>query len=358
VRRGRSGLTDPLPSTEADEVFLAEDVRFEAGAVLRQAAFAGSSSVRHRSDRKGARPSLPVFSPAVRHAVYAAIDEASRQGVEHPGPRHLLPALLAVPGNAAARLAAQWVPAQALEQMALGNWPDGISDPAPWRVVDTLIAWRILPTSGPRLWRPLWRAGIWAANKVLFQRAYRRYGARYGHPLLSYIEADATENAVRIGKDRVTAAHVMLSLVEFHEELAAAGKALPDEVGRWNRAGAILAAHGVQAHPALLVAVGLAAAPADAEDQIADVPTEGWWPREAGLAAPAQGRTALTALREASLSAYRRGHPYAGTTHLLATLLAEPDGPAARLLRELGADPDTLRSEAVQLLEGVEQDDR
>jgi hypothetical protein len=142
----------------------------------------------------------------------------------------------------------------------------------------------------------------------------------------------------------------MLSLVEFHEELVSAGKALPDEVARWSRAGAVLTAHGVQTRPAVPVAAGLPAAPSDAEDQLAGVPTEGWLPPKAGFAAPAQGRTALIALRQASLSAYRLGHPYAGTTHLLAALLADSDGPAARLLRELGVDPHTMRSDAVGVL--------
>ena len=56
-------------------------------------------------------------------------------------------------------------------------------------------------------------------------------------------------------------------------------------------------------------------------------------------------RTALTALREASLSARRQGHRYTGTTHLLGALLADPDGPASRLLRQLGVDPDAVRTD-------------
>jgi hypothetical protein len=70
VRKGRAGLTDPRPSTVLHEVFLAEDVRFEADAVLRQAAFAGSSSVRVRSDREGVRPSFPASLPATRRPLW------------------------------------------------------------------------------------------------------------------------------------------------------------------------------------------------------------------------------------------------------------------------------------------------
>ncbi|MFV2011393.1 MULTISPECIES: Clp protease N-terminal domain-containing protein [unclassified Micromonospora] len=38
----------------------------------------------------------------------------------------------------------------------------------------------------------------------------------------------------------------------------------------------------------------------------------------------------------------RSGHPFAGTTHLLAGILRDRDGPAARLLRGLGADPEAI----------------
>lgn len=76
------------------------------------------------------------------------------------------------------------------------------------------------------------------------------------------------------------------------------------------------------------------------------MPRLGWPTIRIRPGVPTPGRTALLALREASLSARRLGHPYAGTTHLLATLLTDPTGPAARLLRELGVDPGALRSDA------------
>ena len=93
--------------------------------------------------------------------------------------------------------------------------------------------------------------------------------------------------------------------------------------------------------------------PTDAEDDLNSVPHKGWWKPKAPTGGPAQGRTALVALREASLLAQRLGHPYAGTTHLLCTLLAEPTGPAARLLRRLGVDPDVVRSRAAARLESA-----
>src|ERR1700754_2082902 len=95
-------------------------------------------------------------------------------------------------------------------------------------------------------------------------------------------------------------------------------------------------------------------APSDAEDDLDGLPARGWpAPRAASTGVPAQGRTALAALREPTLSAHRLGHPYAGTTHLLCALPAERQGPVARLLRRLGTDPDAIRSEATRRLDGV-----
>ncbi|MGX7676801.1 Clp protease N-terminal domain-containing protein [Plantactinospora sp. DSM 117369] len=62
------------------------------------------------------------------------------------------------------------------------------------------------------------------------------------------------------------------------------------------------------------------------------------------------GRTSLAALRSASDAARDAGHPHAGTTHLLAAVLVEADGPAARLLPNLGADPAAIRRRAVARL--------
>ncbi|MFY1695977.1 hypothetical protein [Solwaraspora sp. WMMA2101] len=49
-------------------------------------------------------PGEAVFSGLVRHAVYEAVHEASRLHGAPAGVRHLLAAMYAVPGNAAARL--------------------------------------------------------------------------------------------------------------------------------------------------------------------------------------------------------------------------------------------------------------
>jgi hypothetical protein len=149
----------------------------------------------------------------------------------------------------------------------------------------------------------------------------------------------------------VTAVDVLLSVVDFHEQLVAAAVQLPAAVIRMNRAGDILAAHGVRGRAVTRTAAGLASTPQDREYDLSGLPAKGWPKTRNYWATPPKGRTALAALREASLAAYHRRDSYAGTTHLLDALLSDSDGPAARLLRRLGVDPDAVRAEARQSLE-------
>lgn len=175
---------------------------------------------------------------------------------------------------------------------------------------------------------------------------------RYGHPILPLIEGRATVEAVRAGHNVITAAHLLVSVLEMHEQLTAAERTLPADLVRWNTAGDILARHGVTWQAAARTAAQLTADPGDDEDRLDDLPSRGWRrPSPAGPGVPAKGRTALAALRAASLSAYQQGHPYAGTTHLLVELLADPAGPAARLLRHLQIDPEAVRADALRGLQ-------
>ena len=50
-------------------------------------------------------------------------------------------------------------------------------------------------------------------------------------------------------------------------------------------------------------------------------------------------------LRSASTAAWQAGDPFAGTTHLLASILRAADSPAAQLLSTLGADPNAIAAE-------------
>ena len=349
-RMGRPGRTDPAPPQPSRvQAQFDDDVAAETAAVLRVAAFRGSDVVRAR----GRRASLPTFSPAVEHAVYEAIHEAALRGVERAGPQHLVLGLLSVPGGAANRLLERlWVAGQPplADQIRVESVYRKGGTPSEW-AVDNLTFWGALPAPGPRWRRRPWRVGVQLLATTLFGRPYRTHGARYGYPILFLIEADANDKAVRTGHASVTAADVLLSVVDLHEQLAEAGVELPPDVARWNEAGQILAACSVAGPAAMRAGARMPPWPTDAEDDLADVPRKGWWKPKAPTGGPAQGRTALVALREASHLAHGLGHPQAGTTHLLCTLLAEQTGPAARLLRHLGVDSDVVRLRANARLE-------
>lgn len=62
--------------------------------------------------------------------------------------------------------------------------------------------------------------------------------------------------------------------------------------------------------------------------------------------------TAANALELAVLDALTLGHNYVGCEHLLLGLVAEPDGAAGRVLRELGAEPRQVRHAVSAALAG------
>jgi hypothetical protein len=347
--RGESAQTDPPPPSTDWGAHFGEEVALEAAAVLGEAAHLGASTLRNRARRKGVRLRPPVFSPAVRYAVHDAIARATKEEHGHAQPRHLVTALDHLPCPASEMLA-QWVSREDLQRIELGrDLRHDANDRAPW-ATDTLALARVLPAGGPRLLRAPWKVLAWQTT-LAFRRPYRRHGARYGHPILHLIETDALIKAAQFDQDTATTAHVLLSLIDLHEQLSSDGRALPEQVARWNQAGAILTAHGVRLRPQAWAAARLEPAPDDAERDLSGLSTRGWAPLPTTLVGhPTHGRTALAALRQASLSAHRLGHPYAGTTHLLAALLAQT-GPAARLLHRLGVDPDAVRSEATRSLE-------
>ena len=60
--------------------------------------------------------------------------------------------------------------------------------------------------------------------------------------------------------------------------------------------------------------------------------------------------TALGAIRLAQENAARLGHSYVGSEHLLLGLASQEYSMASRLLREAGADSQTLRAAIAQLV--------
>jgi Clp amino terminal domain, pathogenicity island component len=328
---------------------LDDDVAFEAAAVLRHAVVLAADGPHPLHRRARRLRESPVFSPGVRWAVYEALHEARRCGVRHARPEHLVYGLLTLPGGAANQLLAQWAVIEPWRLIGqLRGHPDHRTsgELSRW-AVDGLTLFRVLqPDPDPVILRWPWRPALRLLVSGLVLRPYRRYGVRYGHPLLFMVELHAPDRAAYTGHDHITAAHVLVTMLELHEQLTLTGMQLPAVLARWNSAGTILTQHGVHRQAAARAAARLTPDPRDDEDNYDDVPHLGWHTMRIRRGVPKLGRTALLALRGASLTARRLGHPYAGTSHLLAALLTDPTGPAARLLRELGVDPNTVRSEA------------
>jgi hypothetical protein len=169
--------------------------------------------------------------------------------------------------------------------------------------------------------------------------------------MLLLVEQRARQLAVRAGADVVTGAHVLVAVLAMHDELVRDGRPVRPDIHRWNQAGEILARHDATAVPALRALADLP--PTDDEWRLDGLPEKGWHQPKASLAAPAHGRSELSALRGASLAAYRRGDLYAGTTHLLVELLADPSGLAGWLLRLIDVDPEAALVVDQRRLPGV-----
>ncbi|WP_051366666.1 Clp protease N-terminal domain-containing protein [Hamadaea tsunoensis] len=123
---------------------------------------------------------------------------------------------------------------------------------------------------------------------------------------------------------------------------------LTEPARRWNQADVVLSRYALRWPDAFRAAAPQQDGPA--EDDLAGLPQRGWPALHERPGRPRMGRSALTALRTASHTARDLGHPYAGTTHLLVTLLDDPAGPVGRLLAVLDVDFDALRADAVRVL--------
>ena len=303
--RLRPPPVDPDPPAGRAQLFPAFDWQVElfADGAVREATFDGG-------------PGAVTFSPLVRHAVYEAVHEASRRDGVPAGVGHLLAAVFAESGSAALEIAAHVRGPVHLDRQSPG-YRAGDESP-PWAPEALKVA-GVLPSDGSRAGRLLLAA--------VMNRPLRRRGNRYRHPIPVLIEADARRQAVRLGRAYTGTIEVLLSMLELHEQLDQAGATLP----RHNSAGRILRDHGITYLAALTAAAELPAVPHVAEP----VGSSG---RRSRHSRPAFDAEADAALRTAGAA----GGPY-GTTQQLASILHDSEGPAARLLTALGADPDGVR---------------
>ncbi|MBA2712642.1 MAG: hypothetical protein H0U55_03685 [Rubrobacteraceae bacterium] len=94
----------------------------------------------------------------------------------------------------------------------------------------------------------------------------------------------------------------------------------------------------------------------EARGQVESV--EGWGLGDAAARVPFTPRMKRV-LEGASQESLRQGHRYVGTDHLLLGLLGEREGISARVLLNLGVDPDEALQDAVEILRarGDDEDD-
>lgn len=327
---------DDAPQGRPSRLFAAFDqqVALFAESALREAAYLGG-------------PGSAGFSPLVRHAVYEAVHEASRRDGVPAGVRHLLAAMYDEPDSAAVQLAQRmWVTGhgRALLDRQSDRYRAG-DEPPDWAPF-AMKALRVVPSPAPRALRVPWRAAVATGLYFLVRRPFRRHGARYGHPVLLLIEYDARKQAVRLGHAHTGTVELLLSMLDLHEQLRTAGMVLPEPVARHNTAGQILRGHGVTLLAATMAASHTPATQQDAAD-LAAVPIKGWpSPTRGRWLAPPLDPAAILALRSASIAAWQAGDPFAGTTHLLKSILRDGQDAAARLLHTLGVNTNTVAAQA------------
>lgn len=162
-----------------------------------------------------------------------------------------------------------------------------------------------------------------------------RYRPGAYRPMVMAMDREAVRQVVRTGAGQATQAHLLLGLLELHQQLAASGQRLRPRWAAHNEAGELLLGAGVR-RAALLDRIGRGVPP----DEPLPPHSRPW--RNRTPADPPFGRGVADVDRRAHAFAAELRHRYAGTSHLLMALLAEPDSPARSILRDCGVGVDQL----------------
>jgi hypothetical protein len=156
------------------------------------------------------------------------------------------------------------------------------------------------------------------------------------NPILYSLEMEAIRQTVRLGHPLVTTAHLALATLAMDRQLVIAEFVLAAERTAANRAGSIMAEHGVSFDTAMntlaVMTVG---------GQIASAQR-----RRAWRSKPRNPRWTVDAAAAAERVREKTGRKAVGTSDVLAASLAESGGPAWRLLERLGVDPAAVTAEA------------
>ncbi|GAB3840442.1 Clp protease N-terminal domain-containing protein [Dactylosporangium cerinum] len=264
---------------------------------------------------------------AVPPALRAALAEATAAGVEHAGPIHLLAGLLRDPAGALTGLR---VDRDELCELLR-------ADPA-WRTSDEPYAPLIRHLGVTmELDRP---GGGWFARRAERKRQPDAISADgFGGALTVVLLRKSMRRAIRGGDGPVTSARLLVAAVTMRAQLLATGNRIRPALVPHNGAPDVLHAHGVTVDRAV------AALPADAGGELRP---DARFPGLIQMPWPAWTAEAA-ADRAVDLARAARG-AQVGSSHLTIAALEPAGGSAARLLRTLAVDPDTVRTEVAAAL--------
>lgn len=330
--RDDSGRTAPEDGTGGIDGAAGPQALDDAGevdAVWRETLWGVSQSERSLRE-EGAR--APEPSGALRQTLLGALRLAREEGSPDAHQRHLARALLSTPETRALEVLALRRVDVTAAATALDAQAEAVRAGAePWAAEAAAVLGSVKLLRG---------AGVLGERGVWWTRAMMSWMTRMagdGSPWVLVISNQAQRQAVRYGRTESEPVDLLLAVMALDRGLTVAGLSLPPELIVANSAADTLRLAGIRQVD--LVRAATAAAAANPPERYA-VPVDA-----------ERSESTDKAVASARLLAAERKDSTAGTTHLLIALLADLDGPAARLLGECGADPAALRTSLEASLE-------
>ncbi|MFD5750479.1 Clp protease N-terminal domain-containing protein [Streptomyces sp. NPDC127033] len=309
VRDDTAAGSDPLPPHPGDEA--------EADAVWREATWLAT----HKSGR-GTAPEADALPPepsgALRACLLRALRLARREGTPSVRCRHIARALLELTDS------------RALEAMTL----ERIDKAAVSAALDALDAGAAMEPDfpEPRSVKGMRGTGVLGESgglsRVLLSWMFRM--GPDGDGMITSVFGEAERQTVRRGHGVIEPVDLLLAVMALDRALTLTGRSFPEATAAVNAGAELLRTHGVR--PVSLLGAARAAVPAPAPGPF-PAPTD--VPRSPDI----ERVRSVTQLTVAE-----RGEATAGTVHLLAALLADDEGEAARLLRADGVDVAGLKA--------------
>ncbi|GII20414.1 Clp protease N-terminal domain-containing protein [Planosporangium mesophilum] len=311
-------------------VAASHEVDLGAAAALHEAAWQSWGARGGKDSDQGSRP-MPEWSGAVRAAVRLAVADAHAEGVAYVNVARLLVALLGIEGSRARELMdrggvdARELVRRLRQDGALRTYV------RPWTpTLDLLRAVGLVSGAS-------WPVRVIAA--VVRAHIVRRTDAG---PILHALDAEANRQAVRLGHQCVTPAHLVLAVSSLEDQLAVRGATLRADLAPHNEAVRILR-NRVAYRDLAVEAADLAG------DSGRDLAPES--PRT-GRRGPPWTVDAVRARDRAKAITSRVGHAHVGTDHLIAAVLEAPDDDLYSIFRLSGVELRVVRDAVNAALAG------